>query len=187
VERNPGQCTVAEYTQIRDAIRERAPCRVLVFGVGRDTPIWIEANGGGRTVFLENLPKWIEHTRRTVPGAEVVRVAFETRRFQWRWLLSRPEKLMLDLPAEILEAAWDVVFVDSPKGKSWKSPGRMQSIYTAAVLARPAGGDVLVHDCNRRVERAYCDAHLADAELVAAVDGLRHYRFRALRPSPPPV
>lgn len=178
VERNPDQCSVVEYTQILGAIRERAPCRVLVFGAGRDTPIWTDANRGGTTVFLESIPKWIEHTRTEVPDAEVVRVDYDTRRFQWRWLLGRPERLMMDLPAEIRETAWDVVFVDAPKGKSWRSPGRMQSIYTASVLAKPAGGDVIVHDCNRMVERTYCDVHLADADLVAAVGNLRHYRYR---------
>lgn len=177
VERNPDQCTIAEYTHIRDTIRERAPGRVLVFGVGRDTPLWMDANRGGTTVFLENLPRWVEHTRREVPDAEVLHVEYDTRRFQWRWLLKRPERLMMDLPADVLDTPWDVVFVDAPKGKSWRSPGRMKSIYTASVLAKPGEGHVLVHDCNRKVERTYCDVHLADAELVAAVDDLRHYRM----------
>lgn len=178
VERNPEQCTVAEYTRIRDTIRERAPCRVLVFGVGRDTRLWMDANRGGRTVFLENVPRWIEHTRREIPAAEVVRVEYDTRRFQWRWLLRRPDRLTMELPAELREAAWDVIFVDSPKGKRWRSPGRMQSIYTASDLASgPGETHVFVHDCDRKVERIFCDVHLADAELVATVDDLRHYRM----------
>jgi len=177
VARNPEQCTFAEYTQVRDAILARAPGRVLVFGVGRDTPLWMDANRSGTTVFLESVPKWIDHCQRESPDADVRRVQYRTRRFQWRWLLRRPERLVLDLPDEVPETAWDVIFVDAPKGKRWISPGRMQSIYTASALAKGSGEtDVLVHDCDRRVEGAYCDVHLADTELVAVIDSLRHYR-----------
>ncbi len=53
----------------------------------------------------------------------------------------------------------------------------MQSIYSAALLARESGDtDVFVHDCDRRVERVYSNKYLGDSDLVEQVDTLRHYR-----------
>ena len=178
VERNPGQCTVEEYTKSWNTIVELAPCNVLVFGVGWDTPMWLDANRDGRTVFLESNTKWIAQIRSEAPAAEILPVRYTTRRFLWRWLMRRPSRLMLDLPAEVKDTEWDVILVDAPKGTSWRSPGRMQSIYTASVLASGWCGEthVLVHDCHRAVEAAYSDEYLGD-ELADTVHHLRHYRL----------
>ena len=57
------------------------------------------------------------------------------------------------------------------------SPGRMQSIYTSSVLAKKSENiDVFVHDCDREVEKVYCDFFFADMELIAEFDRLRHYK-----------
>ena len=48
VESNPGQASEAEYTLVHDVIAQHAPCNVLVFGVGRDSSLWIDTNEGGR-------------------------------------------------------------------------------------------------------------------------------------------
>ena len=177
VKSNPGQCSFEEYELIRDTIAARAPCNLLVFGVGRDTPVWLDANRGGRSVFLESKRKWIDFTRERNPDAEVVEVSYGTLRLMWRWLLHRPDRLMLDLPDEVLDTSWDVILVDGPKGKSWYYAGRMKSIYTASVLASTSGDtDVLVHDCHRPVEDTYSRTYLGDARLAASVRHLRLYR-----------
>ncbi|MFW6200769.1 MAG: hypothetical protein ACOC8K_09350 [Gemmatimonadota bacterium] len=182
VRRNPGQGTVDEYARIVEVVRKRVPGKVLVFGVGRDSEIWIRANEGGETVFLENEAEWIRMAREKNPGARIHQVEYDTRRFLWRWYLHREERLFMnDLPGEVLHTDWDVIFVDSPQGQSWKRPGRMKSIYTAGRLARTSAGevDVLIHDCDRTVERVYSDTYLGDRYLVARVDRLRHYRLPA--------
>lgn len=182
VRRNPGQGTVAEYQRILEVVRERAPGKVLVFGVGRDSEIWIRANEGGETVFLENEAEWIRIAREKNPDARIHQVEYDTRRFLWRWYLHREERLFMDdLPDAVVNTDWDVIFVDSPQGQSWKRPGRMKSIYTASRLARRSPGmvDVLIHDCDRTVERVYSDTYLGDRNLVGRVDQLRHYRLPA--------
>ncbi len=180
VARNPGQGTFEEYRHLRSVIRARAPGQLLVFGVGRDTPCWLAANDGGRTVFVEHEPAWIAATREQVPGVDIVQVSYDTRRTQWRALLERRDRLfMTDLPDRILAANWDVIFVDSPQGGSRRRPGRMKSIYTAAVLARRSTDvDVLVHDCHRTVESVYSHRYLGPERMVHQVGGLRHYRLR---------
>ncbi|MCB1099551.1 MAG: hypothetical protein KDN22_28530 [Verrucomicrobiae bacterium] len=47
-----------EYGTLGTLVRALAPCEMLVFGVGRDTRAWCDANAGGRTVFL-----WAEKPR----------------------------------------------------------------------------------------------------------------------------
>lgn len=186
VEANPGQGSFEEYRHLRNTIRGVAPCNLLVFGVGRDSGYWIEANAGGRTVFVEHEPAWIRATREHLPGVDVVQVAYDTRRTQWKALMERRDRLFMeDLPNRILSTNWDVIFVDSPQGGSRKRPGRMKSIYTASVLARRSTDvHVLVHDCHRKVEAAYARRYLGPERLVEQVDGLRHY---LLRPTVTPV
>lgn len=169
----------AEYRCVADAIRRHRPGHVLIFGVGRDSHIWQQANRGGTTVYLEHEPRWIEAARRAVPECEIYPVHYETRRYRWRRLLEEPGALRtIELPARVDSIKWDVIFVDSPQGSRPWHAGRMQSIYTAAELARRSHGtDVLVHDCDRRVERSYCDRFLGDEHLVAEVRKLRHYRL----------
>ncbi len=178
---NPGQATVEEYTLVHGVLRERAPCRLLVFGVGRDTPLWLQINAGGTTVFLEDVRQWAVVARAASPGSTVYDVQYGlTRRFLWPLLRHRPRAslMMRDLPPQVLETPWDVILVDAPRGNSWKSRGRMQSICTAGVLAARRGADVFVHDCHRAVEAECADLFLGHEHLVAQVGSMRHYRPR---------
>lgn len=176
VESNPGQATFDEYKLVHDVVEERAPCNLLVFGVGRDSTLWLGANAGGRTVFLENVGEWADFARGNVPGIEVHDVTYRTRRFLWPLLRRMPSILyMRDLPASVEETAWDVILVDAPRGTRWYRPGRMKSIYTASVLARRSKGVVFVHDCDRVTERECSDEFLGDDRLVTEVESMRHY------------
>lgn len=180
VDSNPGQGSFEEYRLIRDVIRARAPCALLVFGVGRDSRIWLGENAGGSTVFLEHNADWIEKTHEVLPEADVVQVHYGTRRTQWKRLLERQDKLfMTGLPNRVLSTNWDVIFVDAPPGGSRKRSGRMKSIYTASVLARRSTDvDVLVHDCHREVEATYSERFLGMERLRQQVKTLRHFHLR---------
>jgi hypothetical protein len=39
-------------------ILHRGPGNVLIFGAGADTRLYVEANGGGRTVVVEHHEAW---------------------------------------------------------------------------------------------------------------------------------
>lgn len=174
---NPGQATVAEYKLVLDAVRRRAPCRMLVFGVGRDSTLWIDGNAGGTTVFLESIREWADHARAHVPGITVHEVRYRTLRGLWPLYRRIPTMLeMRGLPDSVTRTPWDVVLVDAPMGTRWYKPGRMKSVYTARALAAP-GADVFVHDCHRPVEREAGDAFLGPEHLVTQVDRMRHYRL----------
>ncbi len=178
--RNPGQLNQEEYLFVAKTLSRRSPCDLLVFGVGRDSSLWIDINEGGRSTFLESDSGWIERVRSECPPIDVRLVHYGTKRRDWKTLLQAdPRKLRMDLPPDIAASSWDIIFVDAPPGYRDTHPGRMQSICTAARLAHqhpPA--DVLVHDCNRTVERVYTDRFLGSANLLAQVHHLRQYRLR---------
>jgi glucuronoxylan 4-O-methyltransferase len=178
VESNPGQGVFEEYARLLDTIRAKAPAKLLIFGVGKDSHIWVRANEGGKTVFIEHEPEWIAKTREQIPGVEIIQVRYWTSRWQWRLLLHQPWLLrMTDLPDSVMKEKWDIIFVDSPQGGHWRRPGRMKSLYTASLLAKQSkGADVLVHDCDRHVEQVYSDQYLGQFPLVFSVATLRHYR-----------
>ena len=178
VESNPGQASVAEYTMVHDVISELAPCRVLVFAVGRDSSLWIDANVAGPTDFDEDVTRWADYAREQVDGISVIAVRYRPLRFMWSVLRFTPSLLyMRALPSEVLDTDWDVILVDGPRGTRWYRRGRMMSIYTASVLAKRARGRVFVHDCHRRTEAECSDAFLGVDHLVREVETMRHYAF----------
>ena len=177
VDRNPYQLSVNEYLLIAETLHKKAPCNMLVFGVGKDSSLWMELNRGGNTVFLEDQESWLESAREQLPGIDAYQVSYRTTRTQWRKLLKNPQALWMELPKSIFERKWDIIFVDAPHGHIKTSPGRMQSIYMAALLAHRDNSrcEVFIHDCDRNVEAAYSDRFFHDEHLKTAVDRLRHY------------
>ena len=180
------QLTIDEIDAIVEAIACRPECRLLVFGTGYDTPLWLVLNRHGRTAFVEDDPRWIETATRRCPDAEIHRVTYPTVLSQWPILLRDPERTFIELPAAVTTEPWDVILVDAPSGaldSFWKAhgrepPGRGCSIAAARRLIRP-GGDVFVHDCERPLEAAFTRQYFGPGTLVQEVRGralLRHYR-----------
>ena len=175
VAEDPGQATYEEYKLVLDVVTERAPCRMLVFGGGRDSALWIEGNRSGTTVFLEDNPEWASYAREHVSGIEVFDANYRTVRVLWPLYRRWPALLKPDsLPADVRTAPWDIVLVDGPRGTRWYRPGRMKSILAARRFAAP-GADVFVHDCHRTVARESGDAFLGSDRLVAQAGSMRHY------------
>jgi glucuronoxylan 4-O-methyltransferase len=160
---------------IYDVICKKAPCNMLVFGLGDDSPVWAATNTGGYTLFIEDDAEWIDRIIQRDSALNVYHHTYTSTRRNWEQLLSSSKKLLMDIPASILERDWDIILVDAPAGYKPDLPGRMQSIYTAATLATP-GTDVFVHDVDRPVEDTYSREFLGAAEQVQEVDRLRHYR-----------
>ncbi len=168
------QLHAKELCSILRQVHDSAPCNLLVFGVGNDSRLWIRANRGGRTAFIEDSEEWLERARSRDHGIEACLVAYGTRRTQWKKLLKTEERLSLRLPKSIAGTRWDVVLIDAPAGWRDDLPGRMKSIYAASRLARK-GGHVFVHDCGRIVEREYADRFLRPENLAEEIGRLRHY------------
>lgn len=86
---------------------------------------------------------------------------------------------LTDLPREVYEVKWDVVVVDGPRGDSPQAPGRMATIYTAAIMAREGNTtDVVVHDTDRMIEKWYSWEFLCDENLISSKGKLWIFRIR---------
>jgi uncharacterized protein (TIGR01627 family) len=120
---------------IASVLRRRAPCNLLVFGLGAETPLWRALNHGGRTVFLDENPFYVEHLEGRHPGLEAYDVAYATAVRELPDLLDaaraaraaecRPVQNLLfsecrlainDLPNQLYDVPWDVILVDGPRG-----------------------------------------------------------------------
>lgn len=184
---HPGmELRLSETKAIADCLYRRGPCNFLVFGMGRDSDIWLRLNERGRTVFLEDHEEWFAKSKALNPDMEAYLIKYSTRLFQWKDILGNAERLEMQLPERVTGTAWHVILVDGPKGDpdyhekyGIHPPGRMQSIYMASELAGP-GGDVFVHDCDREIEAVYSDSYLGKENLQRTIKGrsiLRHYQM----------
>ncbi|KAM0912474.1 hypothetical protein ACQ4PT_012774 [Festuca glaucescens] len=200
-----GSMPAADVRAIAAALKRRgAPCNLLVFGLGGETPLWRALNHGGRTVFLDENQWYVSHLEGRHPGLEAYDVAYTTTVREFPDLLEaaraaraaecRPVQNLLfsdcrlainDLPNHLYDVAWDVILVDGPRGYTASSPGRMAAIFTAGVLARArkeegASTDVLVHDYEREVERACSREFLCEENRVPGTStrSLAHFVIR---------
>ncbi len=175
-----------ELLLIAKAILKYPVCNFLVFGLGYDSPLWLEINKGGRTVFLEDNREWFDRITGSYPDLEAYFVTFPTKITQWQDLLDKPNELEIPLPVQVTNIHWDVILVDAPSGAycdyylkyGTEPPGRMISIYMASKLIK-SDGDVFVHDCHRIVEKVYADHYLFDKNFVKQIGKktiLRHYK-----------
>lgn len=190
-----------EMKSISDVLRRCAPpCNLLVFGLTHETLLWKSLNHNGRTVYIEENRYYAAYFEEIHPEIEVFDVQYTTKAREARELVSavkeaarnecRPVQNLLfsdcklglnDLPNHVYDLDWDVILVDGPRGDGGDVPGRMSSIFTAAVLARSkkSGGNhkthVFVHDYYREIERLCGDEFLCRENLVESNDMLAHY------------
>lgn len=135
--------------------RLRSGGKLLVFGLGKDSSTWELINRHGRTAFVEDLPEWIDFSKRQSPAREVHAICYETERDQ-SLRYTAPDQIPLPaLPQSVASTRWDVVVVDGPRGYEPGQPGRASSIALAARLVAP-GGVVMIDDFDRPLERHIC-------------------------------
>ncbi|XP_008786409.2 glucuronoxylan 4-O-methyltransferase 3 [Phoenix dactylifera] len=188
------QQTFEEISVTARVLEKKAPCNLLVFGLGHDSAMWSALNHGGRTVFLEEDESWMEIVRQKSPMLESHHVTYDTKVTQADDLLElrrKPEctavgdmkfsKCHLALkrmPSVFFEVEWDLIMVDAPTGWIPEAPGRMGAIYTAGMAARARSEgetDVFVHDVDRVVEDKFSKTFLCEGYLKEQQGRLRHF------------
>ena len=86
----------------------------------------------------------------------------------------------MELPDYVWQTNWNFIFVDAPRGNKGYCPGRMQSIYTASLLATKSTGlvKILAHDYNRKVEKKYCNKYFGKNYLRRVVRKMAYFKIR---------
>jgi len=180
VARNPDQMKVAEYQIIAETIASKAPCNVLVFGVGNDSELWYLSNPGGTTLFVEDCREWIDRVRRQFSqhALDIHCHEYSTRVREASNLLW-PARRVVSVPAPLRQVIWDVIIVDGPMGYRKDDPGRVQPIAWAGRMARfsPRPVDIFVHDIHRPTEFLACARFLGASRQRGEVEHLGHFRF----------
>jgi glucuronoxylan 4-O-methyltransferase len=162
------QISAEQMTLIRKTVKAHLGCKLLVFGLGNDSVFWQSINQDGVTVFLEDDARWFYTVMGRHPYLSAFLVSYGTQLTQWKTLLEDPRSLQMTFPRTVEQSEWDVILVDAPAGRGEQFPGRMKSIFAAARLVSRGtdqGGDVFVHDCEREVEREYCNHYLKSEHL----------------------
>ncbi len=171
----PNSCSHAEYHALARRVRDLGPCRLLVFGVGRDSAAWREVNAGATTLFLENNPEWIEKIGAEIGDDAIRPLRYQQRYEEWEATGFAPGSIPLpELDASPFDQSWDIVFVDGPWGPTF---GRHQSTHAATRAVR-RGGLIALHDCEREREQAVCRLVLEGRGylLEEEIERLRIYR-----------
>ena len=172
--------TEEEYGAIADELQARGPCSLLVFGLGKDSSLWIDVNKSGRTVFLEHDWRWVERARKESADIDALVVEYHTRLADIEHLKIKPMiDLAMKLPGCVRTLQWDVILVDAPPGDGPQRPGRMQSIYEASRLAAP-DACVFVHDVLRPAEKWFSNRLLG--KPVETIRWLGVFGTKAKRP-----
>lgn len=183
-----------------DVLQKRSPCNFLVFGLGYDSLMWNALNPRGRTLFLEEDPKWVQTVLKGAPVLHAHAVKYRTHLSQADDLLKSyksepncsPQKAFLrgntkcrlaltGLPDEFYDTEWDLIMIDAPRGYYAEAPGRMGAIFSAAVMARNRKGSgvthVFLHDVDRKVEKVYAEEFLCKKFLVNRSGRLWHFEI----------
>ncbi|XP_066335150.1 glucuronoxylan 4-O-methyltransferase 2-like [Miscanthus floridulus] len=200
--------TEAEAGAAARVLARRAPCGLLVFGLGPDSALWAALNHGGRTLFLEADADRIASARAAHPAGidlQAHPVAFQQEATMTT--LSDEDLLALHNSSDCAVASptkpLDPDHLEqspcalAPRGlpaafyeAEWDVimvdapvPG---AIYTAAVAARarrPGTGetDVLVHGVDGTAEESFTRAFLCEAYLKEEAGRLRHFSIPSHR------
>lgn len=198
------QQSFSEITVTLDVIKSlNRPFNFLVFGLGHDSLMWAGFNPQGKTLFLEEDPKWVQTVLKDAPELQAFTVHYRTQLQEADELLksykSEPScspakatlkgneqcKLALhNLPDEIYETEWDLIMIDAPRGYFAEAPGRMAAIFSMTVMARNRKRSgvthVFLHDVDRKVEKVYAEEFLCRKNLVKGVGRLWHFEIPAL-------
>lgn len=167
--------TEEEYLHFMKYVRDHAPQKLLVWGLGADSLVLDLLNYGGETLFLEPDFQWIKALQQTQPGRALHVVNFNetllnTTVTTYQEFLVSPHRADAVGPLQG-QPCWDTVLVDSPIGSlsnPGTSTGRAVPIYTAFVdmerckaegkYAKNAEASVFVHDSDRPLEDSVAKA-----------------------------
>ena len=163
------QISTHQMEVILGVLRFRADgCNLLVFGLGRDSIVWEQANADGYTLFVESQDAWIDFAKVISPQINVCKVSYEGRTVSSSVPICVDDLERYPVPEDLLARTWDVIIIDSPYGFGPECPGRSLPIYWTSRLAK-SHTHVFVDDYERDLEKAYANAFIAKLSSYSVV------------------
>ncbi|XP_020253469.1 glucuronoxylan 4-O-methyltransferase 2 [Asparagus officinalis] len=187
--------TTKEYQFISNLISRKAPCNLLFFGFKPQVLGLALLNTKGVTAILEDDEEKLKRITEQTIGVRFFKVKYHEKAKEAYELLKHARehfgckleaiklleergcRLQIEMPKEVYDKKWDVVVVDGPRGDNPETPGRMEAIYEAGVIARLGNStDVFVHDVQRTIEKWYSWEFLCHENLISSKGKLWHFR-----------
>jgi hypothetical protein len=108
--------SIVETTQ---ALYPDRPVNFLVFGLGVDTPGWMQVNCRGRTIFLEHSADWVKLVTENI--ARDYNSTVESYSVSYKGDMSKPNEFfdrpwLMPVPEAVSQTCFDVILVDAPTG-----------------------------------------------------------------------
>jgi glucuronoxylan 4-O-methyltransferase len=155
------QLSPAQIEVIASVVRARAPgARLLVFGLGHDTPLWQRVNRDGETLFVEHDPAFIATAEARPDAPRIVPFDFGAHASVFgAFSMTLTALDRIAVPGPISEGHWDVILIDGPTGHKLADPGRLLPIHWASRLMRRET-HVFLDDYHRALERHFGDLML---------------------------
>jgi len=168
-----GICVRGQYEAVGKLVCLKRSCNMLVWGCGADSDLWRVLNAGGRTLFIENDPRWAAKSR--AHGCEVLDYSYPSVKGE-----PVPD---IPLPGPVGETAWDLVLIDGPPGSKPQQPGRELPIRWTSRLIDKTGQRPIIalHDHERPWERHCADRYLGRPDWI--VGGRGEMAFWNLTPA----
>ena len=82
-------------------VKEKAFCKLLVFGLGNDSLFWFRINRGGVAMFLEDNIDWLQKITKRSKDLIAFPVSYNTKITDWEILLKSPSLLDMTLPDKV--------------------------------------------------------------------------------------
>eukprot|EP00929_Paragymnodinium_shiwhaense_P033888 TRINITY_DN18524_c0_g2_i1.p1 TRINITY_DN18524_c0_g2~~TRINITY_DN18524_c0_g2_i1.p1 ORF type:complete len:286 (+),score=38.92 TRINITY_DN18524_c0_g2_i1:106-963(+) len=186
-----GGMQVEEYFYWMKYVRDHAPQRLLVWGLGFDSVLLSTLNAGGTTAFLEGNADWVKKTdNKDLNYKSYNPDTFRTTVPTWYDFLKHPHAS--PLPQQFGVDCWDTILVDAPTGYRPRGcddcAGRAVPIYTAredVIKCLEAGKyaseqvvSIFVHDNNRPAEAGLTTVILGTPIKELGKKKLRHFVFK---------
>ena len=165
-----GLMTSSQYEHIYKIIKHRAPCNLLVFGLGEDSYLWKQANKGGITFFVEDSKDWIDEF--PLLKDSIIQYTYNSSVLMDIDKLDEETLVMHNLP----EIDWNIVIIDAPVGHPYPcskecpnckdgipAPGRIIAIITTSKIINKS--IVIVDDMNRHIEKTLANRKFGQQNL----------------------
>ena len=150
--------------------------RMLVFGLGLDSPFWFHLTGGN-TYFIEDNDEYIflnqQFKNNIIPYSYEGTSVSRSLRY-----LESPNLLYSLAPpsASLRHAPYDVILIDGPPGYALELPGRMHPIKWAPHLVAP-NGTIYIDDADRDLESLAIKRYLPGSIITQSSRGNQYAKY----------